>query len=249
MRNRLVAIAVCSATLFAIFFAPRPVRAEKASHSAVEPVFYEGAGCYGVHHASKLWLAENKADMMLFGDSIVRRLGQARGGLDVWERHFGQYKVLNAGIAKERTQTLLWRLRDMDFREQKPRLAILMVGTHNVYDNTAPQIAEGVLLNVAELRKRVPSATVLVLGFLPYGKAPDGPQRTGLEETNQIVETKIREMNDPKVEFLNLGTEFLEQDGTIREGLLMSDYRQPSKTGYEVLINAMAPTVNRIMGE
>ena len=69
------------------------------------------------HHASALGQARaagTNLDMLLVGDSIT----QGWGGSPIdnvqwnpaWQKHFGRFRTVNAGIGGDRTESVLWRL-------------------------------------------------------------------------------------------------------------------------------------------
>jgi lysophospholipase L1-like esterase len=250
MNGRIGRLVVLFVVTFAGLESPA-VHAEKTSHSAIEPKPLGSVSWHTAHHQSKLRLAETgAADLLLIGDGKLIRIGKRELVESVWGESLARRGVLSLCNGVERTQSLLWRLGDLDFRDLDPKLVVLHVGGSNLYDNTAVQIVEGILLNVAELRHKLPNSTILVLGIIPEGRTADVPPRIRGSQTNRILGEAIRELDDAKVEFLDVNQEFLDEDGTIRDGLFKSpDYRLPTVQGYEIWAKAMESTVKRILGD
>ena len=101
------------------------------------------------------------------GDSITDFWRNADGpyaGKPVLDKHFGQWKIANFGIAGDTTQGVLYRLQNGEGQGFSPKAIMLMIGTNNTARNTAAEIAEGVGAVVLELQKDFPQAKILLLG-------------------------------------------------------------------------------------
>ena len=218
-------------------------------NSAVEPAPGKSYSWHSTHLGHKMRIAEGNVDLIMFGDTLVYRFRGHVGGKAAWDEYYGERNALNAGDACDRTQNLLWRLKDIDFRAISPKLAIILIGTRNIDDNTPIQIAEGIISVVDELRTALPKTTVLVLAILPRFRDPDHLKRKTIDRTNELAEARIHSLNDDKVRYLNLNSLFLNKDGTLREELYREDYHQLTPEGYHVWAKAIEPTVGQIMGD
>ena len=94
-------------------------------------------------------------------------------------------KVANFGIAGDTTQGVLWGLKNGEGQGFQPKAVMLMVGTNNTGQFSAPEIAEGVGAVVLEMRKDFPNAKILLLAIFPR-TIPGDPVRDKIAEVNQI---------------------------------------------------------------
>jgi lysophospholipase L1-like esterase len=158
--------------------------------------------------------------IILLGDSITERLETVFP--QVWDRHFAPQQALNLGFGRDTTANLLWRLRNGQVDGLKPDAVVIMIGTNNARcresaEATAASIGEV----VAEARKRLPSARIVLLGLLPR-RARDisGPVNALLAERYRAV---------PEVRFVDLSEPFA------KDANLYSDAVHPNAAGSELL--------------
>lgn len=109
----------------------------------------------------------SKAAVAFFGDShaaFFQTVGSAG-----WKAHFP--RALNLGIGGDSTRQLLTRIEDGLFDVFKPKVLVVSVGTNNFNNpataGTDPQVLEGVLKVVSELRARLPETKLVLIGLLP----------------------------------------------------------------------------------
>ena len=69
--------------------------------------------------------------VVFVGDSLVQ--GWEKAGQEAWRRHFadGTHKGFNAGSSGDRTENVLWRLRNGQLDGISPKAVVLMIGTNN----------------------------------------------------------------------------------------------------------------------
>lgn len=199
------------------------------------------------HEANVKVAKEGKAELLLMGDSITDFWRNERGpfaGKAVLDKHFGQWKIANFGIAGDTTQGVLYRLDHGEGEGFSPKAVMLMIGTNNIGRNTAEEIAEGIGAIVLKLRKRFPESRILLLGIFPRGSAND-PNRQTIREINNT----ISKLNDgDKVQYLDIGAKFLNADGNIPSDV-MSDALHPSSKGYEIWAEAVATPLKSLMSD
>jgi lysophospholipase L1-like esterase len=193
-------------------------------------------------------------DVLFLGDSITdywRAPDPQKGGRPVWDREYAPLKAANFGISGDRTQHVLWRLRNGEAEGYQPKVIVLMIGTNNtglerdsqVVRNTTPEIAAGVTAVVTELRTRFPAAKILFLAVFPRGQK-DAPQRAQVAELNQAL-AKLHDGNH--VFFLDIGSKFLDADGNIPADV-MPDLLHPSLKGYEIWADAIREPLQQLLG-
>jgi lysophospholipase L1-like esterase len=197
------------------------------------------------HQANLAVAKQGDAELLLMGDSITDFWRNAEGpfaGKPVLDKHFGQWKIANFGIAGDTTQGVLYRLQNGEGKGFSPRAIMLMIGTNNTARNTAAEIAEGVGAVVLELQRDFPQAKILLLGVFPRGR-PNDPVRATIADINRSI-AKLHDGN--KVHYLDIGAQFLDATGTIQPDI-MSDLLHPGPKGYEIWAQAVKEPLTKLM--
>jgi lysophospholipase L1-like esterase len=206
------------------------------------------AGFFRAKHQANLEVAKKgEAELLFMGDSITDFWRNESGpfiGKPVFDKHFGQWKVANFGIAGDTTQGVLYRLQNGEGKGFKPRAVMLMIGTNNTGGNTAAEIAEGIGAVVLELQKDFPEAKILLLAIFPRSR-PDDPVRAKIKEIND----KIAKLHDGKrVHYLDIGDKFLDDQKRIPADI-MSDALHPGAKGYEIWAEAVKEPLAKLMAQ
>ena len=197
------------------------------------------------HQANLAVAKQGDAEVLFMGDSITDFWRNAEGpfaGKPVLDRHFGNWKIANFGIAGDTTQGVLYRLQNGEGEGFSPRAVMLMIGTNNTLRNNAAEIAEGVGAVVLELQKDFPQAKILLLGVFPRGR-PNDPVRETIAEINRTI-AKLHD--GQRVHYLDIGAKFLAPDGSIPADV-MSDLLHPSTKGYEIWAEAVKEPLTALM--
>jgi lysophospholipase L1-like esterase len=192
-------------------------------------------------------------ELLFLGDSITdnwRAANPEKGGKTVWDREYAALKAANFGIGGDRTQHVLWRLRNGEADGYQPKVVVLMIGTNNTGlerdgktpRNATPEVIEGVTAVVSELRIRFPESKILFLAIFPRGEKA-APQRAQVAEVNRA----IARLHDGKhVFFLNIGARFLDADGNIPHDV-MPDLLHPSEKGYQIWADAIREPLKALL--
>ena len=124
--------------------------------------------------------------------------------------------------------------------------AMLMIGTNNSNneDNTAEEIADGIIAIVHKLQDELPDTKVLILAIFPRGAGPSAQR----EKNARASELASAIADDENVFFLDIGNEFLEEDLTLTKEI-MPDLLHLSEKGYEIWGEAVTPKLKEMMGE
>jgi lysophospholipase L1-like esterase len=186
-------------------------------------------------------------DILFLGDSITD--GWRKSGSNVWNQCYAPRHAANFGISADRTQHVLWRMEHSELDGLKPKVVVLMIGTNNTgkeHDgtirNTVPETIEGITAVVKGLRSRLPNTKILLLAIFPRGTL-DNPQRAQVA----LINTVLPKLDDGKmVRFLDIGSKFLEPDGTLPESI-MPDLLHPNEKGYQIWADAMEPTLAEML--
>jgi beta-glucosidase len=114
-----------------------------------------------------------------------------------------------------------------------------MIGTNNLYMYSVDEICEGIYTILEELHSWQPQSKILLLGILPRAQSPDAGVRTKIKQING----QLAQMADgTDIRFLDFGSELLEPDGSISEGI-MPDFLHLSESGYNIWFDEMSPVL------
>jgi beta-glucosidase len=217
-------------------------------HSAVTPVpqTEEWAVEWWIprHEAVNKRLREGNVDLLFIGNSITH--GWENIGLEYWNKYYEPRNAVNMGFAGDRTQHVLWRLEHSDFENISPKLAILLIGTNNSNgrDNTAEEIADGIIKICKVLRSELPSTKILLLAIFPRDSIPTAQRQKNA--TASILASRVAD--NRKICYLDINSYFLTDDGILTRDI-MYDYLHPTEKGYRLWAEAIEPKVVKLMGE
>jgi (4-O-methyl)-D-glucuronate---lignin esterase len=185
---------------------------------------------------------QGNIDLLLHGDSITD-WWQLDANKPVFDKYFGTIRTANFAVAGDTTQGVLWGLRNGEGQGFQPKAVMLMIGTNNTGQYTAPEIAEGVGAVVLELRRNFPSAKILLLAIFPRA-VPGDPVRDKIAEVNQI----ISRLDDKKnVFYMDIGQKFLDDKGVFLPDSFRADNLHPQAKGYEIWGEAVSAKLAELM--
>ena len=203
-------------------------------------------------HDAFLWRGKEAPMGLLFiGDSITEGWIHSKNqALDVWKSHYWQYNPADFGIGGDRTQHILWRIDHGELDGLTPKVVVLMIGTNNMFLNTADEITAADEKIVAEIHEKLPDAKLLLLGIFPRGVDPADPKHPEVA----VVRAKIKQVNGElaklddgnKTRYLDIGDKFLDTNGVIQKDI-MSDALHPTAKGYQIWADAMQPLLDEMM--
>lgn len=242
------------AVTFASFCVAALSLAESPKNLAIEPQPREGPWVKR-HESFNEVSKKGEAQLVFLGDSITQ--GWEGNGKEVWAKTWAPLKAANFGIGGDRTEHVIWRLKNGNFDGLKPKLVVLMIGTNNtghqgrpskehgniVYTSTAEQTAEGVKMILDILGKKMPETKVLLLGIFPRGATKDDPMRQQNIATNNIISGFA---DDKRVFYMDIGKVFLQPDGTLPKEI-MPDLLHLNATGYQMWADAIEGKVKALM--
>lgn len=217
---------------------------ESKTHSSVTPATQTGSWWMPRQDAVNARLKEGNVDLLYIGDSITHFF--ERTGRQVWDKYYAPRNAVNMGFSGDRTQHVLWRLDNSDFSNVKPKLAIVMIGTNNSNgrDNTAEEIADGIIAICSRLRTRLPETKILLLAIFPRGQRPSAQRQKNAQASeiaSQIADNKT-------IFYLDINKNFLTDDGELTRDI-MPDFLHPSARGYQIWADAIEPKVAQLMRE
>ena len=181
-------------------------------------------------------------DIVFLGDSITHG----------WERKSGRaeygnlrkkYSILNAGYSGDRTEHVLWRVKNGELEGYKTKCFMLMIGTNNGKDS-AEDVAKGIGEILSVIAQKHPEAKTLLLPIFPRGESADNARR----KKNEAVNSIIRKYADgEKVVWVDFNDKLIDAKGDTK--WIMPDRLHLNGQGYKVWADAVLPHFQKICGK
>ena len=176
------------------------------------------------------------AQIVLLGDSITEGW---EGAPEQLQALVGLRSAANLGVGGDRTQHVLFRLEQAPLSAIKPKVIVLMIGTNNIYDDSANDIIAGIHAVVELLSAQCPNAEILVLDIPPRGDVQDSAR----EKIAQINIGLTLGMWPQHARFVRVSNQFLKPDGPI-DPVIMPDLLHFSQKGYALWAAAIKPELD-----
>jgi cephalosporin-C deacetylase len=202
-------------------------------------------------------LAKRKAgqiDVYFMGDSITRRWGatdeQYQDLFANWRQNFHGWNAANFGWGADKTQHMLWRLRNGELDGVNPKIVVLMAGTNNVgrasplgdTEARAAEVARGITALVREIRQRAPGATLVITGITPRN------DNIAVNAVINQANLRIARLADGKaLRYININEKLAFPDNRLREGMAHDGLHLTVKA-YQVWADALKPIFTEILG-
>jgi lysophospholipase L1-like esterase len=184
--------------------------------------------------------------VLFLGDSLTERFPQ--DAPLAWREYMQKRGVLNAGVSGDRTENLLWRLRNGNLAGKPPSLIILLIGTNDLAHDGPPRspelTAEGIRANLLYLRELLPETPILLLGLLPRGASPDSELRRKTVAVNRLIS---RCTDRRSVFYADIGGALLDARGRLTAEV-SPDGLHFSEIGYARLAPLLASLIDNIAG-
>lgn len=185
-----------------------------------------------------------KVDLIMIGDSITHFWEKA--GLRVWEQYYQNRNAVNMGYSGDRTEHVIWRMKNGELDGINPKLAILMIGTNNTghrFDK-AEKTAGDIHEIIEVIKNKLPQTKVLLLAIFPRATKNDL-----LRKRNQKINDLISKLSDEtRVFYRDYSEFFLDKNGVISKDV-MYDYVHLSEKGYRIWAEKMEPFITRFLAK
>ncbi|MHB1421666.1 MAG: GDSL-type esterase/lipase family protein [Gemmataceae bacterium] len=182
--------------------------------------------------------------VVFVGDSISWEYAYGTGA-PIWSANMAPRGMADYGVIGQTTQSLLFQFSLGLLTGINPSVVVLDIGGNDLLQGYSPQdTAAGVVADVSTIHDFLPQAQILVLGVLPGEQSPSNPYRSLGAQTNFLVSQMLA--GNPQVSYVNLGSIFLQPDGTISNSM-MFDYLHPTEQGYQILTNALLPYIEQLV--
>jgi beta-glucosidase len=196
------------------------------------------------HHAVNERLKKGNVDLLFIGNSITHEWESE--GKVLWEKYYEHRNAVNMGFGGDKTQHVLWRLEHSDFSSISPKLAVVMIGTNNSNgnDNTAEEIADGIIKICKKLRSELTETKILLMAIFPRDSLP-----TAQRLKNETASKLASEIADGKmIHYIDINNRFLTDEGRLSKDI-MPDYLHPNENGYKIWAEAIEYRIQQLMDE
>jgi lysophospholipase L1-like esterase len=197
------------------------------------------------HNALVAQAKKGPCDLYFLGDSITEYWNDA--GKDVWAKNYAPLKAGNFGIAADKVEHILWRVKNGEFEGLKPKVAVLLGGINNTWavkreerEAKGVQIAACLGEIVKTIQEKSPETKVIVLAVLPTADGRD-------TVVNAINASLAKLDNGKNVRYLDLAPKLAPTGKAEKD--LFPDGLHPGPKGYELWAEAMAPLLKELLGK
>jgi beta-glucosidase len=183
--------------------------------------------------------------VLFLGDSITQRWDLPLwGAKPVWDANMPQRGVLNAGVAGDRSEHLLWRLDHGNLDGPAPKGVIVLIGTNDLAHGRPPELAaEGIRAVLIRLRQKLPNTRILLLGLWPRGATPADPLRQEVGVVNHLIQSCA---DGGSIVYADIGGVLLDGKGVLST-TLSPDLLHFSAAGYERLAPKLDPLIDQLL--
>lgn len=196
-------------------------------------------------HEEKLAEAKERGDkveLLFIGDSITHGWDES-----LWTEYFGKYEPFNLGFSGDRTEHVLWRLRNGALDNLSPKVTVLMIGTNNTgQDDGQPahETVQGIEAVIDEIESQLPDTHLIVHAVFPRGPEADTPNRLENDKINAALPSIAKKKG---AQFLDINRFFVESDGALPRNV-MPDRLHPNRYGYSLWAKALKPSLEAQFG-
>ncbi|MCQ2388762.1 MAG: GDSL-type esterase/lipase family protein [Kiritimatiellae bacterium] len=187
------------------------------------------------------------------GDSITENWhvpGLKVPGDAAWERFFAtpRHRAINLGFGGDRTEHVLWRLRNGQMDGLDPEVVVLQIGTNNLGENgdaePAGDTIYGIRACVRTILAKCPRAKVVLHPIPPRGERPGTAVRRQLD----VVNLELPRMADGRrVFWCDYSKRLLTADGVLTKEIAADGVHLTAK-GHQIWAEALLPLIDALLG-
>jgi lysophospholipase L1-like esterase len=181
----------------------------------------------------------NEFTYVFMGDSITH--AWENKGKKVFEKNFGDKKVLNVATSGDRTENTIWVIDQVNWKKANPKVAMLMIGTNNTGHRKADQekpedTFEGIKVILEKMKEKTPDTKILMLAIFPRAAKDTDEPRVRNDKVNALI---AKLADDKRVFFMDINKKLLAEDGKTLCKDIMPDLLHPNEKGYEIWAEAV----------
>jgi len=221
---------------------------------ADQPVFRTDANSLLAHSQLLTKAKQSGIDVYFEGDSITRRWGATDYPdlLANWKQNFFGWNAADFGWGGDQTQNIIWRLENGELDGVNPKVVVLLAGTNNLGDMSAPgdtrtradDIARGLQAILHVVQQKVPAATIIVMGIFPRND-----NMAFLPLIDRINRSLSEFADGQKIRYLNINDKLADGDGRPLDGMMNAkDKLHPTVKAYQIWADALKPLLTELLG-
>lgn len=193
-------------------------------------------------------LKSQDVDILMLGNSITQGFsvnreltwcndGQNRELANI----FGDLSWESAGISGDKTQHLLWRVKNGEYNSATPKYVTIAIGVNNLLggEEDSELIYQGIVAVTEAALVEFPSAKIVLFGMLPTAVNVKMLEKS-VEIIDKLRDTKFGE----RVLFVDPMEHFADENGELRKDLYSSDMIHLVGKGYRVWAELIMKSIN-----
>lgn len=189
---------------------------------------------------------QGETDLLLIGDSITHYWETNQmcktDGQSVWDKYWAGKKVANFGIGSDRTQHLLYRLKNGNLSQIRPKAVVLMIGTNNTSSgHAAYDIVRGTQRIIEEIHKHSPDSKVLLYEVFPRLRGGQAAQ----DNTARINALLPNLADGERVIFCSINDQLLDEQGAPNKAIFFDGIHITAE-GYEIWAQDILENLERL---
>ena len=191
-------------------------------------------------------LKQQNIDILMLGNSITQGFSVNRKLVGSCKNNMALKEIFNgliwesAGISGDKTQNLLWRVKNGDYNSAKPKYATIAIGVNNV-DDDVESIYEGIFAVTDAALDEFPTSKIILFGMLPTASSEEW-----YANSNKIINKLQDATFDNRVLFVDPRECFIDEKGVLRSDLYRPDFIHINDKGYKVWAELIMDTINSI---
>lgn len=197
----------------------------------------KGADWHAVSEEISQITSSQKLDILLLGNSITQGFGGSRQlvtykpGKAAADSCFINLRWESAGISGDRTETLLWRIRNGGYGKSEPAYVFITIGVNNIIaGHQVNDVAKGIQSVVQESKREFPDSKIVLFGLLPVGLEKQSERRKQYDAIHRF----LKQQNWGDVLYVDPTSWFTNKNGQLKTELYGQDHLHLTAKGYEV---------------
>lgn len=153
--------------------------------------------------------------------------------------------LLNFSIRGDLIENVLWRLKNDELKNIRPKVVVIHVGTNNAPTNTVDEIAEGIIECVNVIKESLPNSFIVVTSLLPRGQFHNDLREKNAQ-VNELLRMKLQGML--KVQYIDITKGIIQKDQSISHHVLF-DYMNVTNAASKNVFEPLWDLLNQILNE
>lgn len=188
-------------------------------------------------------------EIVFLGDSLLHRwvgggtdsFGVGANTPEIWKKWFGDKRTLNLAYGWDRTQNVLWRIKEGELDGLNPAWLVILIGTNNVApwgnarQNVGDEVGEAVEAIVHAAHAKLPKTKILLVSILP--RCNPGDWLPWIDSSNAAIVKRCAQL--PYVSYLKLREDYLKENNALKDELFTGDRTHLTDAGYDILGRAI----------